>query len=307
MRIAYVTAHAPYGRVESFVLQEILALKKRGHTLLIIPRNPPNFVLHQDYYNELSPATVRASLISPGILVQTVVWFFKNPVRYFKALALLFRSRNVSVLVKNLLIFPKGVWLASLLKKHRVEHLHAHWGSTPSTMALVASRLSGVPWSFTIHRYGLWEKNLLQEKVKGAAFTRVISHKSRRELLDIVGQNLAPKIRVIHVGFEIPQSVSLQSRQTKKVVLATPANFVEVKGHIYFIRAAERLVQSGIRNWRVILWGDGPLRESIEREIKRLHLQDYFELPGAVPHTEVIRAYTEGSGFAQHCDRKRPF
>ncbi len=294
MRLAYITAHAPYGRVESFVLQEILALKKRGHKLLVVPRNPPNFVLHEEYFREISPSTVRAPLFSIGILIQNIRWFLRNPFRYFKSIALLTHSRSTSVLAKNLLVFPKGVWLASLLQKGQIEHLHAHWGSTPSTMALVASKFSRVPWSFTIHRYGLWEKNLLREKVENSAFTRVISRKSRRELLEIVGQDLANKIKVIHVGFEIPANFSPKFGQTPKITLATPANFVEVKGHIYLVRAAEELVKSGITNWKAILWGDGPLKEPIQREIDRLHLQEFFELPGAVPHTEVIRAYTEG-------------
>ncbi len=293
MQLAYVTAHAPYGRVESFVLQEILELHRRGHKMLVIPRNPPNFVLHTDYFDQVSAFTLRAPLFSPAILAQTVRLFFSSPRRYFRALRVLFKSRNFSVLAKNLLVFPKGVWLASVLKKHGIEHLHAHWGSTPSTMALVASLLSGVPWSLTIHRYGLWENNLLSEKVRLATFTRVISQKSRRELLQLVGEELVKKIRVLHVGIVIPENFSPRTRQPEKITLAVPANFVEVKGHRYLIEAGEYLVKRGMTRWKAILWGDGPLKPPIEQEIAHRGLEEFFHLPGAVPHTEIIRAYRE--------------
>ncbi len=294
VRLAYLTAHAPYGRVESFVLKEILALQKRGHTIWVIPRNPPKFVLHRDYFEAVAEHTIRTGLFSFAILVQNVRILFTSPLAYFKALRMLFHSRNLSVLAKNWLVFPKAIWVASLLKTKQIEHVHAHWGSTPSTVALIASQIAGVPWSLTIHRYGLLENNLLREKVAYARFTRVISEKSRQMLLEIVGINWADKIRVIHVGVEIPAGLPPQTESRGKITVAVPANFVEVKGHIYLIQAAARLVRAGVSGWHMILWGDGPLREFIQKEIERLRLREYFDLPGAVPHSEILTAYRRG-------------
>lgn len=295
LRIAYITAQAPYGRLESFVLQEIIELIDRGHHVYIIPRNPPKTVLHQDYYRHLAPFTFRTGLISWKILFQNGKIFLKSPLKYLKTLKLIFKSRNFLVMLKNLIVFPKGVWIAYILKKLQIEHLHVHWGSTPSTMAMISAKLADVPWSLTIHRYGLWEKNLLREKVENASFTRTISQKSRRELIAIVGDSLQEKIRVIHVGLKVPTNVIPRPEQTKEMVLGMPANFVEVKGHIFLIRAAQILTRKGIKNWRAILWGDGPLRRSIQEEIKRLGLEKHFDLPGPVPHSNIIRAYQKSA------------
>ena len=295
MRIAYITAQAPYGRLESFVLQEIIELIDRGHQVYIIPRNPPKTVLHEDYYRRLASFTFRTGLISWKILFQNGQIFLKSPLKYLKILKLIFKSRNFFVMLKNLIVFPKGVWIADILQKLQIEHLHVHWGSTPSTMAMISAKLADVPWSLTIHRYGLWEKNLLREKVENANFTRTISQKSRQELIAIVGDSLQEKIRVIHVGFKVPNNIIPKPEQTKDVVLGMPANFVEVKGHIFLIRAARILIKKGIKNWRAILWGDGPLRRSIQAEIDRLGLENHFELPGPVPHSDIIHAYQKSA------------
>jgi hypothetical protein len=40
MKIAYITAHAPFGKGETFVLEEMFAVADLGVELLIVPRNP---------------------------------------------------------------------------------------------------------------------------------------------------------------------------------------------------------------------------------------------------------------------------
>ena len=58
------------------------------------------------------------------------------------------------MLLKNLAVYPKGLWLARLAREWRADHIHAHWAATTATMALVASEFSGIPWSFTAHCVG---------------------------------------------------------------------------------------------------------------------------------------------------------
>ncbi len=294
MRIAYITAHAPFGKIESFVLQEVLEIQRRGHDVFVIPRNPPKEILHKAYFEQVAPRTFRIGLFSLPIWISVVRTVFQRPSRFFSALAIIFHSRNLPIALKNLSVFPKAAWIAEFLKKQKIEHLHAHWGSTPSSMAMMAAKLADVPWSLTIHRFGLWEKNLLPEKVRSAAFIRCISEKSRRDLLEIVGTQFWQKIHVIHVGIQIPERFVPPSETVSPFILATPANLVPVKGHVYLVRAVERLIkQAGLTNIKAIFWGDGPLRKSIQNTIDELGLNEHFELPGAVPHPEIIRAYRE--------------
>lgn len=48
MKIAYITAQTPFGKGETFVLEEMLAVTELGVNLVIIPRNPSKEVFHKE-------------------------------------------------------------------------------------------------------------------------------------------------------------------------------------------------------------------------------------------------------------------
>ena len=93
----------------------------------------------------------------------------RHPVSVGRSFALLFRSRNPAILAKNILVFPKGLWLAKVARKWRADHIHAHWGLTTATMAMIASEATGIPWSLTLHRGDIAAANLLSLKTDKAA------------------------------------------------------------------------------------------------------------------------------------------
>ncbi len=47
MKIAYITAHTPYGRGETFVLEEMLAMAEIGADLVSLPETRPLEVFHE--------------------------------------------------------------------------------------------------------------------------------------------------------------------------------------------------------------------------------------------------------------------
>ena len=48
MKIAYITAQVPYGRGETFIIDEMLVIKEAKVDLLIIPRSPTKEVFHPE-------------------------------------------------------------------------------------------------------------------------------------------------------------------------------------------------------------------------------------------------------------------
>ena len=51
----------------------------------------------------------------------------------------------------TLLHFGQGVYTAYLLRKRRFQELHAHFVDRAATVALVAGRLLGKPYSLSVH------------------------------------------------------------------------------------------------------------------------------------------------------------
>lgn len=295
MKIAYITAYTPFGRGETFVLDEMLALVEYGVNLTVVPRSPGREIFHQKA-ERLLPCTLRLPLLNWRILLS----FFKALIfkpKLWWIFAKIFRnSRNFKIALKNLAVTPKAVFIAYLFQKEGVEHIHAHWGSTTATMAWIVSELTGIPWSVTLHRWDIAEDNMLQFKVKQASFVRCISEDGRRTVLDIAGETYRDKVIVLHMGVRLPEKVFAREPFCLRshFVIACPANLVPVKGHRFLIEACALLRNRGVDKIQCLLIGDGPLEEEIRQQIKQHKLEDVIKLVGRLPHEEMLRMYEKG-------------
>jgi len=290
MKICYITAQVPYGKGEEFILEEMLEIKQQGVDLLIIPRNPPKEIFHKESERILENA-IWLLLIDFKILKVFLSALFTKVSIWNILGIIIWHSRKPLVLIKNLAVFPKGVFISKIIKKVNIEHIHAHWGSTTATVAYVVSRITKIPWSFTLHRWDIKENNMLKEKVKSARFVRCISEHGKNELFEIIGTECKEKIQVIHMGVKILSGVCEFQKDKKNFMIAIPANLLEVKGHKYLIDACLILVNQGIKNFQCIFYGAGPLRTELENLVKEKKLTDYIKMLGAISHEKLIGIY----------------
>jgi glycosyltransferase involved in cell wall biosynthesis len=293
VRIVYVTSSLPHGKKEAFIIPEIQELKRRGHDVLIVPTYPRGRVLHGDI-KPLMSHVVSESLLSVGIAKAAVRQFARNPTGASKALGCLFGSRSAGVLLRNLAVYPKGLWLAGLARGWGAEHIHAHWATVPATMALVAGEVSNLPWSITAHRFDIVEDNLLDTKARKAYFIRAINHRGAREIADRVSPE-APSPSVIHMGAYMPSAKhgELQNDNGRVTRVVVPANLLEVKGHIYLLEALRLLVDRGV-GVHVDLAGDGPLRKELAHKVEKLELGERVTFLGVLPHEELLKSMQTG-------------
>jgi len=289
MRIAYITSQTPYSKGETFINDEMLAIKDKVN-LFIFPRNPEREVFHKEA-ETLSKYSIWLPLINLKMFFNLLLFLIIKP-RVWKVIINIFKySRNPFILIKNLIVLPKGVYISKIIGKMKIDHIHAHWGSTTSTMAYIISQLTGIPWSFTLHRWDISENNMLKEKARTAKFVRVISNNGYNEVLRIIGNEYKNKFFVLHMGVNIPNFTNeSKKRDRKSFIIATPANLVEKKGHKYLIEAIKILRQKGY-NIECYLFGDGPLREDLEKTVNEMNLGGIVIFKGAIPHNQLLELY----------------
>ena len=194
-------------------------------------------------------------------------------------------SRSPRMLLKNLAMVPKALWLARYVRRHGVEHVHAHWAGTTATLALVAGEVAGVPFSFTAHRWDIAENNLLPAKVRQAAFSRAIDLAGAAELAALA-RSEPHAISLIHMGVAVTEAGSAREWRSPPTIV-TPASFVEKKGHTYLLQALQLLLQRGVEA-RLELAGVGEGRAAVEREIAERSLGAHVILRGFVPHDQLL-------------------
>ena len=286
MKIVYVTAQLPHGCDEAFVVPEIEQLLRSGHDVLVVPRSPRGVVMHG---RELLPRARREALYSPRVLGAAAAAMLAAPARTLAAARVLLESRSPAVAIKNLAVVPKALWLAKIAAQWGADHIHCHWASTTATMTMIASGISGIPWSLTTHRWDIVENNLLAAKVSSASFVRFISVDGLR-MARRIGIGPARNARVLHMGVTVPGQV--QRRYGPRAVVLCPARLVDVKGHRFLLEAWRKLQRSGVA---ADLWlaGDGELRPQLEALSVTLGLSDAVKFLGAIPHRELLKIYEE--------------
>lgn len=120
--------------------------------------------------------------------------------RRFLKSVLLRRWRSLETAGEALWATLAGVSLARRFLASGIEHIHAPWADGPATAAWVASRLSGIPFSFCAHAHDIYPPDgALREKLEAASLVRVISEGNRRHLSALAPETES-KMVTIHYG-----------------------------------------------------------------------------------------------------------
>jgi glycosyltransferase involved in cell wall biosynthesis len=291
MRIIYITVTLPFGSREAFLLAEIEELLAEGNSIKIVPMNPSETVTHGNALPLVQHAA-RENFISPAIIGSALRMVLRHPLRTLAAAASLFQSRSLKILAKNLAVFPKALWVAKVAEDFGAEHIHAQWAGCSSTLALVASRVTSIPWSFTAHRWDIPENNLLALKIASAAFARGIDDGGVADLRRYA-PGYAHRVVLLHVGVKIPTGAPKIDRNGGTFRILVPGLLVPKKGHTYLIDALRVLASRGI-DVHADFAGDGPLENEIRAQVILAGLQDKVNLLGLAPHEKLMRGLAQG-------------
>ncbi len=193
----------------------------------------------------------------------------------------------------------QAVSLARLAREHGVTHLHAHFASVATTVARMAGRIAGLPYSFTAHAKDIFHEDVdqldLEQKFAEAHHSITISGYNLADLRRRFPQATST-LKLVRNGLEMerfpyaprssaPQPSSPGAAQGVPRLLAV-GRLVEKKGFHLVIDAVARLRDAGV-TVKADLAGDGPLAEELQRQIRRLELQDQVRLLGPRTQAEI--------------------
>lgn len=290
-KIVYITVKIPFGAQETFILEEMLSIKRLGTELIVVPRDFSTDLFHNSA-KVLLENTISLPWLDAKIALHFLKFAFSRPITFLSIVReITVETGGLKTGLKNLIVLPKAVYLSNILASYGVTHIHAHWASTTSTMAYIISKLTGIPWSFTAHRGDIPDNNMLRSKCASASFVRAIDDKGMAEILEVVkDKSLAKKILVLHMGVELPELARRSPRKSSQFTFLCPANFVEKKGHAYLIQTCGILSKMGV-DYRCLLAGDGELEPSIKAMVSSCGLVDRVDFMGRVKHERLMELY----------------
>jgi glycosyltransferase involved in cell wall biosynthesis len=291
-RIAYMMSYFPK-LTETFVLDEILEMERRGIAVEIFPlMGECTGVMHPEAVPLVARARFRP-MINGRIALDNLRCLVRRPLRYLGTLATLVTANRTSLrfLLGAVAVFPKACSIALEMRSLGIRHVHAHFASHPAAAAFVVGRMADIPWSFTAHGSDLHrEQSMLREKASEAAFVVAISEYNRHFILESVGANFADKVEVIHCGVESDRFSRVPPRHGP-LQISCVGTLHEVKGQHYLLQACALLRDRGI-DFVCNLIGDGPDRDELEQQAAALGITEQVIFHGACEREQVSALLT---------------
>jgi glycosyltransferase involved in cell wall biosynthesis len=173
----------------------------------------------------------------------------------------------------------------------RTQHLHAHFAGGVALDALRIGRLLGLGYSVMAHAFEIYQHpRNLPEKLRAAVFAAGECEYSVGDLRDIAGPG--HDVHVITMGVDHARFRRTRPQPDGRSVLAV-GRLIEKKGFTHLLTAASRM-----RLDRLVMIGDGPLREPLEAQAAELGLEQLVEWRGAQGPDEIRAALEEAGALA---------
>jgi glycosyltransferase involved in cell wall biosynthesis len=282
---------------ETFILSELLELEREGVELRVYSLKRPNDgIAHADVAHLRAPVTyLPESLL--GLLWAQRGTLRQHALRLLALLARAARKGRISSL-KHVL---QASAIVPRLHSGGIEHIHAHFASGTTSVALHASRLTGIPYSFTAHAKDIFldsvRPNDLERKLAPARFAVTVSDYNVHHLQQFA--NGTPVVRVYN-GLNLERFVPRRSARDGRPLVLAVGRLIEKKGFDDLVRAAAILAAAGV-DFRCEIVGKGPLGHDLRALATELGVTDRVALVGPLPRERLIDLYPRAAVLAAPC------
>jgi len=290
MRIIYLINQYPKVS-HSFIRREIEALENAGVQILRVSiRKSAEGLVDPADQKELS--STKVILQANGLIfAKSILQILTNPFKLLSSLAVALAMgwHSERGVLRHLIYLLEAAVLKFWSSQEQIDHIHAHFGTNPATVALLCHHLGGPSYSFTVHGPEEFDKVVdiaLPEKIKHALFVVAISSYGKSQLYRWSELKDWSKIAVVHCGLgdqfwsDSPKPI----QDTPKLV--SVGRLAPQKGQLLLIEAIYQLKLKGVF-CELILVGDGPMRAEIEDLISKYQLVEQIKITGWASEAQV--------------------
>ena len=294
MKIAYLLNSYPMTST-TFIRREIEALVARGVGV-------ERFAARHWFGKLVDPQDLaeqqRTHYLLTGNVANVLLAFAKelllNPIgvaRAAGALVTLYRNARGG-LGRHAAYLMQAAYFRQCARTAAIDHVHAHFATNATAIALLAHLMGGPGYSFTAHgpdEFDNSERLSFDLKIRHARFVVAISNFCRVQLVRASALEHWDKIVVVHCGLLVTEFEPDHRFSADDHTFVTIARFSAQKG-LSLIPAALALLKTEFPDIKVVLIGDGEERASLEAAIARHDVAHMIELRGWQPNLDVRKA-----------------
>lgn len=279
---------------ETFVLNEFLELRRQGVPVRLFALADPHEPHVQPDAEELRPEVTYLQGGPPWRRAWAAAAAVSHhPDGVGRALAFGLRRRSRATW-RHLF---EALVLVDHLDREGVGHLHAHFAHSPSAVADLAHRVSGVSYSFTAHAKDLYTTPSAYVAARGlkARFVVTCTEANGTYLHEAVGLE-RDKVFVCRHGVDLDRFIGVPRRPLPGRILSV-GRLVPKKGFDNLIRACAVLAERGTR-FECVIVGDGPERERLQALAQELGVGASVHLEHGRPQPALLAEYGRAEVFA---------
>ena len=296
-KIAYILSQFPETH-ETFILREIKALKEKGTAVKIFSlKKSRDKIIHPEAL-DLIKKTIYGRLNILSILFCVL----RYPIKTLSSFGYLLKTygTNPKELIKALYVFLECLCFVRVLKKEKIAHIHSHWATIPTTAAVILSKFTGIPFSFTAHAWDIFiSQRGLKEKINKSKFVLTCTDYNHKFLAGLCDNEQAGKIYLNYHGVDLKSKSWGQapSGTVPNTILAI-GRLVETKGFEYLIEACAILAKKGIA-FECKIVGTGPLKKRLADSVERIELKDRIKFLGLQTQEQIKKLFAEATMLVQ--------
>jgi glycosyltransferase involved in cell wall biosynthesis len=290
--IAYLTS--AYARAaDTFIRGEVEQLRAMGFVLhtFSVRRSAAGEAVSEDIKREQENTEYLFHKNAGHLVLAMIKTLATKPARFFAAATLAWRTSapGVKARVRQFAYLLEACLLAERMAARGVRHLHNHIGENSAAVAMLASVVSGVPYSLTIHGPSEFDRPgqlALGDKVARAAFVVVVSDFGKSQLFRWCDRRHWDKIKVVRCGVNGTFLRAPPTPVPQHPRMVSIGRIAEQKGQLLLVEAAAKVAAQG-EDFELVLIGDGPMRDEVQRRIDRLGLQSNVRIAGWMTSEQV--------------------
>jgi glycosyltransferase involved in cell wall biosynthesis len=300
-KVAYIMRSYPV-LYQATVFNEIRFLSRDEYDITVfslLPVDPAE--LRRDGISDLPKAIYcwQDRLPAAGVVQANLALLAAiGPKRYWAAYQFAIEAR----ILTNLRSFMRFAAWAYELKRRGITHLHAHWATEATTVAMIFSWLTDLPFSFTAHAYDIfYQPQFLARKLSEVSFAVTVSAYNKQYMVDTYGPALERKIHVIYPLIDLSQFEPRAAAPGNGLLsIVSIGRLTEYKGFINLVETCRVLRERRI-DFLCQIVGEGEDRPMLEEAIACHGLQDSVKLLGSLPYQAVPQLLEQATVFALPC------
>ena len=290
----------------TFILREVQAVRAAGAIVKVASIRPAEgFDLHDPTNRAEEAGTfVVLSAMRARMALRLLAVVLRRPCAIARLVRSSFRRRTpgARAALWRLFYAAEAALVWDWAKRNELQHLHAHFANVASDVAELAAEhgrhveIGPQTWSITIHgsaEFFDMPGRRLADKAANARFVAAIGWFARSQVMTVTAPEQWRNVHIVRCGLRLEDFARLPDDARTMTVL-TVARLVPSKG-IDLLMEAMVAVRVQIPDARLVVAGDGPYRDALERRAVELGLSEAVEFTG-VRDAEELRELHARSG-----------